>query len=177
MSLATRRPLRMAGALAASGFTDTGEVNFTQGGQRTVTVWSGGLAPAMRGIPGGAASGNNITVFSGAGRLHKIMPHLQMQSGVQAWFYDSDLPARSGAGPVVSLLAESGARVLGIIPVTHRLGDIAGFQSGYGFSTPWQDVITVEAPFTSGLYVSAASGCPGFSFTYTPAAPAVSYLE
>jgi len=169
MSFLTRRPMIMTGAVSSSGFVGTNELSTTRGGQLTATIWSGGLAPGLLSCPAGAAtSGNQVILVSGQGRLHTVIPHLQMQSGIQVWFYDAALPARSGAGPIAALLAESGARVLGIIPPTQRAGDVAGFQSGYGFTTPWKDKIDFDTPFLSGLMVACASGAPGFSVSYTP---------
>lgn len=169
MSLTTRKPLRFLGGNQSSGHPYTGELPTTRGGMYNGTVWSGGVAPATRGLSHAlGASGNQIDLTSGGGRgrLHTIMPHLQMVSGTRVFFYDAATIARSGAGPVADLLAESGARVIGIIPTTHLGGDVAGSQSGYP-TQPWQHQIQVDAPFLSGLFVSAASGAPGFSFTYT----------
>lgn len=171
MAYRTRNPHRFSQAVNNSGDIDIGAFRTVRGGMRVGTIWSGGIAPATRGLPGGAVSGNQIVVQSGqaGGILHTATPLEVMQSGVQIWFYDAAVVARSGAGPIVSLLAESGARVLGIIPTSHRARDAAGFQSGYGFSEPWQDVIDFGGvPYYSGLHISAASGAPGFSFSWSP---------
>lgn len=158
----------MLGGNQSSGHPYTGELPTTRGGMYTGTVFSGGLAPAIRSLPHGIlGSGNQLILVSGTrGRLHTVMPHLQMVSGAITYFYDASVIARSGAGVIADLLAESGARVLGIIPTTHLGGDVAGSQSGYP-TQPWKHQIVLDAPFNSGLFVAAASGSPGFSFTYT----------
>jgi len=167
MSVSTRNPLRMAGAVF-SGNPATGEVSYTRGGQQNGTVWSGDLAPALRGLPAGSAtSGNQIRVWSGAGRLHTIMPHTYMTSGQAVLFYDAALPARSGAGPVASLIAESGARVIGIIPLVNR-GVLSVISGQTQTAVNWDNVINVDMPFNSGLNIACPSGSPGFSFAFTP---------
>ena len=166
MSYRTRRPVRMAGAVVTSGSIDTGEVTWTRGGARAATVLSGGITIAVHsGIYPTVTtySGGHVLFFSGAGRLNTLMPHLQMQSGVPVFFYDAGAIAPSG-------VSVSGQKVFALIPPTHRLGDVLGFQSGYGFTTPWRDYIECDIPFTSGLCAAIPSGIPGFTLTYTPEA-------
>lgn len=164
MSLTSKNPLRVGGATIYSGGVATGEIPITQGGQVALTIWSGGLAPSLIGAPGAVhTSGNQVRLWSGAGRLNTIIPHVQMTSGLQSWFYDAALVARSGAGPVASLIAESGARLIGILPPTFG----GGVWSGTAVS-PMQSTINFGTPFFSGLNVACPSGSPGFTVTITP---------
>lgn len=161
MSVTSRSPLRMAGATVNSGFPATGEVAFTRGGMRNGTIWSGALAPNLTGCPTGAiTSGGQTTVWSGAGRLHSIIPHVYVTSGQPVWAYDA-------ATPTVSGVSVSGQRILGYVPLTTPAA-LAVLSGNTQLSLSWNQVIVLDMPFTSGLSFAAASGAPGFSFSFTP---------
>ena len=160
MSFSTRSPLRVGGANFNSGAPSTGEVNVTRGGQFTAVIWSGALNPSLVGCQTGAiASGNNVQLVSGMGRLNTIMPHSFLTSGQPVYFYDA-------AAITVSGVSVSGQRIIGIIPNTMRAPLVA--LSGNPVTTiAWEDRMIVDIPFSSGLCVSAASGAPGFTCSYT----------
>lgn len=163
MSNTTRSPLRMAGANLQSGFPGTGEVQMTDGGQRTATVWSGNILTnaALTGCPAGAVtSGGQIMIWSGGGRLHRILVHSLLTSGQPVTFYDS-------ASITVSGVSVSGQRFIGRIPARSR-ATLALASGEVDIAVPWNDVIEVQMPFTSGLCAAAASGAPGFTVSFTP---------
>lgn len=160
MSFRTRKPVRMVGGVVNSGNLDTGEVNWTRGGQRVVCVHSGGLLNAGSGFaPGGVVSTDQLVIFSGAGRLNTIIPLVAI-SGVRVVFYDSSVAARSGGGAGNGGV-ESGYPTLAVIPAN-------SFNAPNTLGGPLP--IEVDVPFRSGLAVSNISGAPGFSAVYTPEA-------
>ena len=163
MSLTTRRPVRMAGAVLNSGAPNTGEVAFQNGGIQTATMWSGNLLTnaSLTGCPAGAVtSGGHTMLWSGAGRLHRILVHDMLTSGQQVTFYDSATIAPSG-------ISVSGQRFIGRIPA--RAPATLALASGeVDQQRQWQTVIEMQMPFTSGLSVGAASGAPGFTVSFTP---------
>lgn len=169
MSMTTRRPIRMAGAVLQSGAPDTGEVRMTNGGQQTACVWSGNLLTdaSLTGCPAGAVtSGGHIQLWSGAGRLHRIIPHAMLTSGQPVTFYDAGTITVSG-------VSVSGQRFIGRIPA--RAPATLALASGEADRVlSWNDVIDVQMPFTSGLCVSAASGAPGFTVSFTTESSPVS---
>src|SRR3990167_196340 len=132
MSFSTRSPLRVGGANFNSGAPSTGEVNVTRGGQFTAVIWSGALNPSLVGCQTGAiASGNNVQLVSGMGRLNTIMPHSFLTSGQPVYFYDA-------AAITVSGVSVSGQRIIGIIPNTMRAPLVA--LSGNPVTTiAWED--------------------------------------
>ena len=143
MSFGTRNPLRMGGALLSSGGVDTGEINWTRGGQAVACLWSGSLAPDLSACPTGAiTSGGHTRIVTGAGRLNTVIPHIS--GAVSVFFYDAGTISLSGLG-------FSGQKMIGQIAASTQ--------------TP----ASLDVPFTSGLCVAAGSGTPGFSFTFTPA--------
>lgn len=161
MSVTSKNPLRMAGANLNSGQVNTGDIYFTQGGAQKYTAFSGGLlnlASGGQNPPAGAPAvvADNALLFSGAGRLNKCFPH-QLISGVSVVFYDASVPALSGPNN----FTKSGYAVLGILPA-NTIGGI-GVNLGAG---PF--VAEFGIPFNSGLCVSATSGCPGFTVSWTP---------
>ena len=88
MSIPTRNPLRMIGAISDSGGPNTGDLLFSQGGTRTWSAYSGGFLTLNSGsspLVAANVTGHGV-VFSGAGRLHTVVPH-QAISGqtVSAW--------------------------------------------------------------------------------------------
>lgn len=161
MSVSTNSPLRVGGAVINSGFPNTGEVPVTNGGMQNACVWSGALAPSLAGAPAGSVtSGGHIQLWSGAGRLNKIIPHSIMTSGQPVWFYDAGTITASG-------ISVSGQKIIGFVPPRSR-GGLALASGAIDTVVSWQDVIDLQMPFTSGLCVAAASGAPGFSISFTP---------
>lgn len=169
MANTTKRPMRMAGAVLTSGAPNTGEVRVTAGGQQTACVWSGNLLTnaSLTGCPAGAVtSGGHIQLWSGAGRLHYILPHDMLTSGQPVTFYDAGTIAPSG-------ISVSGQKFIGRIParapatLTLASGQVDRVMS-------WTEVMEVQMPFTSGLCVAAASGAPGFTVSFTPESAPVS---
>lgn len=127
----------------------------TTGGARTASLYSGALAPGLLGAPGAVAPGTgHVLLFSGAGRLRSIISH-QSISGVAAIFYDAAVLARSG----VATIQESGGRPLAIVG-PNTFADVGTLQAPDNQLNP-------DMPFTSGLCVSFASGCAGFTVSYT----------
>lgn len=166
MSVTSRNPLRMAGA-SFSGFPGTQEVAMTRGGQMTACVWSGALAPSLAGCPAGSVtSGGHTQLWSGAGRLNTIMPHAYLNSGQAVTFYDAGAISVSG-------ISVSGQRFVGIVPQSMR-APLAVLSGNTQATVAWQDAIQIDMPFSSGLCVSAASGAPGFTVSFTPELPWVS---
>ncbi len=159
MSVPTRNPLRMIGATPQnSGFPQTGELPFTQGGMLKATVYSGGLlSPGSGFLPTGTVKvADQLLLVSGAGRLNKVLtiPALALSlSGAAITFYDSCVPTRSGEGPNVS-----GYAVIGVV---NAPGGVSG---QFGLS----NLQEFGMPFSSGLCVSCISGTVGFTATFTP---------
>ena len=159
MSVRSKSPLRMAGAVVNSGGLDTGEVNWTNGGTQRFSAFSGGIRnlssggpPPATGAP--AVTADHAVLFSGAGRLNKAQPHVFVSGGAVV-FYDSAVVARSGP-----FLAESGYGILGVIPA-NTIGMSPQLGGGIG-------PIDFGVPFNSGLCVAFASGAHGFTVTFTP---------
>ena len=156
MSIPVQKPCFIAGTPRSSGDVQDGAVVITQGGGRTAVVWSGSLLTnaALGGAPGAAQSGGNIILFSGAGRLNSYFQHQNVLtlSGVAVTFYDAGAITLSGT-------SVSGQRFLAIL-------NAPGGASGQFTlaSVPTQ----LGTPFSSGLCVSAPSGTPGFTVSYTP---------
>lgn len=171
MAVTSRNPIRMAGAILNSGFPNTGEVRMTNGGEQTACVWSGNLLTnaSLTGAPAGAVtSGGHIQLWSGAGRLHRIMPHAILTSGQPVTFYDAGTITVSG-------VSVSGQKFIGRIPARSR-ATLALASGEVDTTVAWNDVIEVQMPFTSGLCVAAASGAPGFTVSFTPEGnPATGY--
>ncbi|RJQ27124.1 hypothetical protein C4577_02280 [Candidatus Parcubacteria bacterium] len=160
MSVNTRSPIRMLGAVNASGNINDGAMAFNQGGQYTYSCYSGGLlglgSGSVNPAVNAATVGGHACIVSGPGRLNLIFAHQVSSSGLSpVIFYDSNLAALSG----VSSFALSGYPVVGVLaavppPISGLMGNSPA-QHTNGF------------PFTNGLSVSAASGAPGFSCTWT----------
>lgn len=149
------RPCLVAGAVRYSGGVNTGEVPFTTGGQVVATVYSGDiLNPGSGFAVGRVLTGDQLLIFSGAGRINKVFLTRSVftLSGPPLWFYDSAIVARSGAGPI-----ESGYRAFGF----NSPGGLSGQITQTG---PYD----LAFPFTSGLCASCVSGIVGFSVSYTP---------
>lgn len=161
MSVNTRNPLRTVGGNLYSGGPNTGELTYARAGAITACIWSGALAPSLTGCPAGAVtSGGHTQLWSGAGRLNTIIPHALLTSGQSVTFYDAGAITVSG-------VSVSGQRFIGLIPVTMR-APLVALSGNQTLSVAWQDQISVDMPFSSGLCVSAASGAPGFTVSFTP---------
>jgi hypothetical protein len=144
----------MGGACFNSGSIDTGQVLFTQGGQKLGAWIQSGL-------------GVDTVIQSGPGRLDTILLTTYLQSGRGAIFYDSAV-ATSG-GP----FSASGHLIVGILPpaVNVGIGIISGTTTGI---VPWTgEPYRPQMPFFSGLVAApwpaagTASGTHGFSVSYT----------
>jgi len=163
MGLATRSPLRMAGANVASGCPNTGEVQFTLGGAQRYCVYSGipsgafALStPPQAGAP--AFSGADCLIFSGPGRIKDIVLHTQLASGLPIVFYDTGVVISGGP------IAASGHPIVAVAP-----GTWAGGTPGSGTPILWNGTpYGYDIPFNSGLAVAVKSGQPGFTCVFTP---------
>ena len=158
MGYQNKTPGRWAGACIWSGAPSTGETATTRGGGATITVYSGGLITLGSGgqIPVSNPGTGHAVFVSGPGRLGTTFAHVAA-SGVQVTFYDSNVVALSGTGTWMN----SGYRVLGTI-TANNIGDQTPSLGGGPLP------VQVDIPFSVGLAVDCASGCPGFSVTYSP---------
>lgn len=155
MAQITVKPCSINYAPLSSGDVRTGEIQHVRGGGRGGFIGSGAIAMGLTFVQSGAVvSGNNMLVMAGAGRLNSVslITPVPTLSGVGITFYDSSTCAVSGT-------AVTGVKILAAF-------NAAGGQSGQ-FTTAGS-VVNVDLPFQSGLGISAASGAPGFSFSYTP---------
>ena len=155
MSVATRNPLRLAGAVLHSGGINTGELLYTLGGQITASIYSGALAPSLNAAPG-ATGGPDVLFFSGAGRLKGVTLQQTTSplSGPAIFFYDTGVV--TSGGPFIA----SGHKILAVVnPI-----QVSGAWNAQSIVGPY----VFDVPFQSGLAVALKSGQPGFSATYTP---------
>ena len=153
MSVSTRNPLRIAGAVTFSGGPNTNQVAVTTGGSICVSIYSGGLINFGSGstnLRPVVHSGGHAVYWSGPGRLNYVLPH-QAISGVQGQVYDAATPAGSGVGTTTS-------PILAIIPT--MLSTLVGQASPFPIHSP--------LPFSSGLAIDLASGAPGVTLNFTP---------
>jgi hypothetical protein len=155
MSAPINKPCFVAGTPRSSGDVQTGEVTVTRGGGRAACVWSGSLLTnaALTGAPGAVQSGAHVLLFSGAGRINTVVQHQNVLtlSGVAVNIYDAGSIAPSG-------VSVSGQRLLAVL---NAPGGVSG---QFTLSTV---PFAVDMPFSSGLCVSAPSGSPGFTVSYT----------
>lgn len=154
MSVPARDPMMIAGTPRSSGDVQTGEIPWTRGGGRSTSIQSGALAASLSTAPGATGSGTGqYVLYPGPGRLNTIFQHQNVLtlSGVAINFYDAGLMTTSGVGI-------SGTRIIAVI-------NTPGGQSGQFTGTL---PLAVDMPFTSGLCVSAPSGAPGFTASFTP---------
>lgn len=100
----------------------------------------------------------DVLIFSGTGRLNKVLQHSQMQSGLEITFYDSATATSGGPFPL------SGHIVVGKVPPTWP----PAVQSGAFIIPLGGEPITIDIPFISGLCVAMKSGQPGFTATWAP---------
>jgi len=153
-------PTYIAGTPRSSGDVQTGEIQFIRGGGRAGTVYSG--AAAVAAVCGGpyapAVAGGEVQFWSGAGRLNALLQHIALTSGLGVTFYDAAVITSGGP------FAASGHKIIGIIPPTWP----GGSYSGTGLNIWNGAVVNVDMPFQSGLCAHTASGCPGFTVSWTP---------
>src|SRR5690242_20076362 len=90
MSVTSRNPLRMAGAIVYSGSPNTGEVRTTRGGEIVYSALSGVAVDTL--------------IQSGAGRLNTVS-RLTVASGMGVIFYDSAIATSGGPFAVSGHLA------------------------------------------------------------------------
>jgi hypothetical protein len=156
MASLIQRPCTVNWQSKTSGDPFTGEVQHVRGGSRAATIQSGALAPALTWSQSGAiASGGNVLFCVVPGRLNSVLFHhtaVPTLSGVQVTFYDSSTILGSGTGTI------SGAKILA--PLNFPGGVSGGLIGPNTF-------LNLDIPFNSGLGVSAPSGAPGFTITYT----------
>lgn len=146
MANTTQNPTRLVGGIISSGFINTGETRFIEGGEATFTALSGVNVAAV--------------VFSGAGRFNGHIVISNLASGQPVLFVDAVPIATSGMP-----FATSGHKVVGLIPPVWRVG-----ASG-NLTTNSQEGLRVrfDAPFFSGLVACPlASGTPSFTCVFTP---------
>ena len=151
MSVPTKSPLRVAGAVNQSGFINDGIQQTTPGGQYSYTAMSGLGAATL--------------IASGPGRLNSILVINNLQSGRPVFFVDS--PVATSGMPFPT----SGHKVVGVIPEMMTAGAggsglpysinplaLAGATQTLGFS------------FNSGLVACPllSGGGPGFTVNWTP---------
>lgn len=134
----------MAGTNASSGSVQTSQITFVRGGGRSVSFYSG--------------NGADTLVYSGAGRLDCVVMHSQLSSGQSAFIYDAAVVISGGPYPA------SGHKLLFATPPTWAGGSTSGVGVPPFVST---SLISCQ-PFQSGLCISARSGCPGFTVSFTP---------
>lgn len=164
MSVANRNPLTMAGAQIFSGGPRTGEMQFVRGGALAGSLYSGALfsgttQPVASIGAVQLSNGGEMLFWSGAGRLNSVLTHAvqSTQSGTPIIFYDSAV-LTSGAP-----FAASGHKILSVVNAPSTAP-----ASGISISTAIPGRIEVDMPFASGLSVHVASGCVGFTATWTP---------
>lgn len=145
---ATTNPTIIAGTNISGVGINTGQINYTLGGQRTFTKYSG-------------TAGGDAAIWVGPGRLDGAMlfdGSLLALSGTPLIFYDSAVAVSGGP------LAASGHKVVGVLgpsslgKVTMASGDV--LQAGL--------TVSIMAPFNSGLCFSSRSGHLGMSCHFTP---------
>jgi len=125
-----------------------------RGGTRSATIFSGIIAGAgLTAAPGAVNVGSDTLLFSGAGWLNSIIPHVSI-SGIPVLFYDAG--AAVSGGPIHA----SGHKVVGTL-----IGNLIGT---WGLLGGGPLPIPVNAPFSSGLCAAVRSGCAGFTVTWTP---------
>jgi hypothetical protein len=154
MSIPTKNPLRMMGAIPNSGFPNTGELPYTRGGMQTACVFSGGvLSPGSGFLGNGVKTADQLLLASGAGRLNSVVllgPPGFTLSGITLTFYDAATVAASGVfggnRPLAQFNAPQGA--------SGQLGPVG--------------VQIIDMPYTSGLCVNCVSGTTGWTASFTP---------
>ena len=124
----------------------------TRGGTRSYTNYSG-------------TAGQNVLVWSGAGRLNTILPLVHAASGIPINFFDA--PNSLVVSGMAGFAGDSGMPIIGRLPGTQDpLAQVSG--AAVDTSKTWNTPIMVEFSFASGLAYSSQSGTPGFSLSFTP---------
>lgn len=142
----TARPMVVQGSPVESGTPNTGQVQYTLGGQRTYSKMSGVVGP-------------DVNIWVGGGRLDAVFLHdsaMNALSGLAVVFYDSAVAVSGGP------LSTSGHKIVGVIgPLPAQTGISGGLLKG-------GQIQNVGFVFTSGLCHTTVSGQPGFSASFTP---------
>lgn len=149
----------------------------TFGGFQTATMYSGAVAPGLTGAYGAVATGSDVLLFSGPGRLDSITLNpaggagatvSPMFSGVALPIIFYDAGTVSSGGP----FSASGHKIIGFTPAVATL--VAGLPVNSGPSQlPGQDLLggivhQIGVPFMSGLAFNSRSGQLGFTVAWTP---------
>lgn len=141
----TKNPTIIAGTTLESGVPNTGQVQYTLGGVKTVTVFSGAVGP-------------DILVHAGAGRLDSAFFHdsaIVALSGQPVVFYDAAVAVSGGP------LAASGHKVVGVLAPGADTGTS-------GLALRGGKVVNFGFAYNSGLVYTTRSGAAGWSASYTP---------
>jgi hypothetical protein len=151
--------------------TRTAQKN-TWGGFQTATMYSGAVVPNLAGAPNAVATGSDVLLCSGPGRLDSITLNPPFSSGLNLAiiFYDSAIP--TSGGPI----ATSGMKIVGYTPAVVAL--VSGYSpvSGNTAVAGALDLMAgvprqVSVPFQSGLCFNSRSGQCGFTAAWTPEQP------
>lgn len=145
----TTKPTFIAGTNLQSGTPNTGQIQYTQGGQQTFCTLSG-------------TAGGDANIWVGGGRVDIAQLHpwaASVQSGKPAVLYDA--AAAVSGGP----LATSGHKIVAVICIPN-----AGNQIGSGLMLGGQGFPPQQLGFvfTSGLCIASTSGMPGVTVAFTP---------
>jgi hypothetical protein len=141
----TATPTIIAGTVLESGTPNTGQVMYSDGGNRLNSVFSG-------------TAGGDANHWVGAGRLDSAFYHGQTVlalSGQFVTFYDA--AAAVSGGP----LATSGHKIVAVL-------GFGNFGNASGNVYTGGDLVKFGTVFTSGLCYASRSGQLGFSVCYTP---------
>jgi hypothetical protein len=132
------------------------------GGTLNAAIYSGQVAPVLNGAtatnPAAFATGSDVCLWSGPGRLMKVVPHQTQYalSGVQLNLYDSNTPVSGGP------LSASGQALIGAL----NAGVVGNIFSG-GLVLAGVP-INFDMPFKNGLSLNSRSGQVGYTFSWTP---------
>jgi hypothetical protein len=143
-------------------------VKTTTGGFNSACFYSGAVAPSVVGAPGAFATGSDVMLFSGAGRLDELLLHQHTaQSGLclPIVFYDAHAPVSGGPIPASGhkLVAFTQAFVNLVSGQVSISGSAAVIPGGtFGVTIP------IAQPFQSGLCFNSRSGQCGVTVTWTP---------
>lgn len=149
----TAVPQIVNGGTLESGTPSTGQVQFTFGGTRQYTRFSG-VAPDQQ-------------IQLGAGRLESaelLTSQDQVASGIAIVFYDAAVAG--AAGPVPG----SGHKLLGMLiaaPGSEYPGGRVPYVSGMVLAEAGLQIRKFGTVYTSGLCISSISGNPGCLVNYT----------
>jgi len=144
----TKNPQVICGTPVESGTPNTGQVQFTLGGQKTFSALSGVVGP-------------DILIHAGGGRLDAAFFHdsaILALSGQPIVFYDSAVAVSGGP------LATSGHKVVGVLAPDREFA-ATGIS---GAALRGGNVRSFGFTYYSGLVHTTRSGAAGFSVSYTP---------